>query len=122
MSQSGLGELRVGCGLRLFRTPEPGKHAFLCLFDLILIPLNSSSAPSYALPGHSFPISTAAIETIRYKTYGLRTRRRIAIRPRTRNPDHGSEEEDGLVRSSNEFEFDSEEGYDVDEMEEYGMI
>jgi hypothetical protein len=89
---------------------------------LMLIPLNSSSAPSYALPGHSFPISATAIETIRYKMYGLRTRRRTAIRPRARYPDHVSEEEDGLVRSSNEFEFDSEEGYEVDEMEEYGMI
>lgn len=54
----------------------------------------------------------------------------MAIKPRagdlldgSRNLDHTSDDaEDGLVRSSNEFEFDSEEGYEVDEMEEYGMI
>jgi hypothetical protein len=40
----------------------------------------------------------------------------------SRNLDHSSDGEDGFVRSSNEFEFDSEEGYEVDEMEEYGMI
>ncbi|KAJ9098303.1 hypothetical protein QFC20_006013 [Naganishia adeliensis] len=90
----------------------------------------SSSAPAHVLPGHSFPISASAIETIRYKTYGLRSRRRVAIKPRagdlldgSRNLDHMSDDaEDGLVRSSNEFEFDSEEGYEVDEMEEYGMM
>lgn len=100
------------------------------LMELIVIATNSSSAPAHVLPGHSFPISASAIETIRYKTYGLRSRRRVAIKPRagdlldgSRNLDHTSDDaEDGLVRSSNEFEFDSEEGYEVDEMEEYGMI
>lgn len=99
------------------------------LIDLNMIVMNSSSATAHVLPGHSFPISTSAIETIRYKTYGLRTRRRIAKKPRavdipdgSRNLDHASDGEDGFVRSSNEFEFDSEEGYEVDEMEEYGMI
>lgn len=100
------------------------------LTDVSAFPANSSTAEGNRYPGHSFPISAHAIETIRFKTYGLRSRRRVAIKPRDTDLDHGPHDldfiygqaEDGFVRSSNEFEFDSEEGYEVDEMEEYGMI
>ncbi|KAJ9101679.1 hypothetical protein QFC21_003017 [Naganishia friedmannii] len=64
-------------------------------------------------PGHDFPISQRAIDLIRHKTYGLRSRRQVPIRP-ARIPDG---ENGGMtVRSSNEYEFESEDGYEEDEV------
>lgn len=36
--------------------------------------------------------------------------------------DSDDSDDEGFARSSNEYEFDSEEGYEADEIEEYGMI
>lgn len=62
-------------------------------------------------PGHDFPTSSRAIDIIRHKTYGLRSRRQVPIRPV-----RISDAEDGgmTVRSSNEYEFESEDGYEDD--------
>jgi hypothetical protein len=89
--------------------------------DRLLTLHRATTLPAPHLPGHDFPISAHALDIIRHKTYGLRTRRRIPLR-RNVDPDDEDEEREGIVRSSNEFEFDSEEGYEVDEIEEYGMI
>lgn len=103
----------VDCGPRVSYVTQ-----FTCR---LLTPHRHTTRPASHLPGHEFPISSHALDTIRHKTYGLRTRRRIPLR-RSVNPDDDDEEGEGIARSSNEFEFDSEEGYEVDEIEEYGMI
>ncbi|GHJ89898.1 hypothetical protein NliqN6_6300 [Naganishia liquefaciens] len=85
-------------------------------------PPSSVQRPASHLPGHDFPISAPALDTIRFQTYGLRTRRRIALRRHTNLDDSEDDDDQGFARSSNEYEFDSEEGYEADEIEEYGMI
>ena len=123
---------RFGSGLQLSGILQLGTHAVslarLTGFDLNLIVTNRYSATAHSLPGHSFSISTSAIETIRYKAYGLRTRQPVVKKPRadripdgSRNLDHASDGEDGFVRSSNECEFDHADDHQVDGMEEYCM-
>lgn len=120
LESGGVGRRRKGGLRRVARWfwPSPLTHAHTHL---------ASSSPAESLPGHDFPISPSALSAIRFKTYGLRTRRRLAIRRSIVDPDDpgaGSDddEDDAFAPSDNEYEFDSGEGYEVDEIEEYGMI